>query len=67
MLVWWAKIEITTALSGEEACRLVARGHAFHIITMDETMSADYCRTLLNSQEAAADYRGAESPEPVRG
>eukprot|EP00614_Pseudopedinella_elastica_P021953 CAMPEP_0172613166 /NCGR_PEP_ID=MMETSP1068-20121228/40514_1 /TAXON_ID=35684 /ORGANISM="Pseudopedinella elastica, Strain CCMP716" /LENGTH=89 /DNA_ID=CAMNT_0013417543 /DNA_START=16 /DNA_END=282 /DNA_ORIENTATION=+ len=25
------KVEITTALSGEEACRLVAQGHTFHI------------------------------------
>ena len=39
-----------TALSGEEACRLVAQGNPFHLITMDETMSSGYCRSVRETQ-----------------
>jgi len=44
------KVEIATALSGEEACRLVAQGNSFHLITMDETMSSGYCRSVRETQ-----------------
>ncbi|CAM9219308.1 unnamed protein product [Heterosigma akashiwo] len=35
-------IEVTTALSAEEACR-IAKLKRFHIITMDEQLSEEYC------------------------
>jgi CheY-like chemotaxis protein len=43
------KAEIMTALSAEEAVRL-SMTHNYHIITMDETLSASYCTTVKEQQ-----------------
>ena len=40
-------IECYTALSGEQAVRM-CRTHRFHIITMDQQMSTEYCQSLKN-------------------
>ncbi len=40
-------IDCYTALSGEQAIRM-CREHRFHIITMDQQMSCDYCQSLLD-------------------
>jgi hypothetical protein len=38
-------IDCYTALSGEQAIRM-CREHRFHIITMDQQLSVDYCQTM---------------------
>ena len=48
----------------EEACRLVAQGHSFHLITMDETLSAGYCKSVKETQATAR--REAETHTVVR-
>ena len=40
-------IDCYTALSGEQAVRM-CREHRFHIITMDQQMSVDYCQSQIN-------------------
>jgi len=40
-------IHCYTALSGEQAIRM-CREHRFHIITMDQQMSIDYCQGLID-------------------
>ena len=43
------RVEVTTALCGEEAVR-VARQKHFHMITMDQTLSPGYCKSVLEAQ-----------------
>jgi len=40
-------IDCYTALSGEQAIRM-CRKYRFHVITMDQQMSSDYCQSLLD-------------------
>jgi len=57
-------IDCYTAPSGEQAIRM-CREHRFHIITMDQQMSIDYCQGLID--ELATDTRpDGEIPEFVR-
>jgi len=46
------RAEVVTALSGEEAVRVASQNH-FHIITMDQTLSAGYCKSVKDQQVAA--------------
>jgi hypothetical protein len=46
------QVEITTALCGEEAVRLSRLKH-FHLITMDQTLSSGYCKSVLETQANA--------------
>jgi len=43
-------IECYTALSGEQAVRM-CRTHRFHIITMDQQMSSEYCTSLKHEAQ----------------
>ena len=43
------RVEVTTALCGEEAVR-VARQKHFHLITMDQTLSPAYCKSVHEKQ-----------------
>ena len=43
------RVEITTALCGEEAVRVSRQKH-FHLITMDQTLSPGYCKSVLETQ-----------------
>ena len=56
--------EISTALSGEEAVRLAATRH-FHIITMDQTLSASYCNSVVDAQVRGLLEGGGPRSPPV--
>jgi len=60
------KVELTTALSGEEAVRLAATRH-FHIITMDQALSASYCSGVMELQGSRArdDADSGRAFEPI--
>ena len=55
------QVEITTALSGEEAVRLAASRH-FHVLTMDETLSVSYCSGVVETQAASRAQALADEP-----
>lgn len=50
-------IDCYTALSGEQAVRM-CRTHRFHIITMDQQMSSEYCQCLMDEVKAATRPQG---------
>jgi len=52
------RVEVVTALSGEEAVRLALENH-FHLVTMDQTLSAGYCKSVKDQQLAAKDVAAA--------
>jgi len=57
-------IDCYTALSGEQALRMCKK-HRFHIVTMDQQMSSEYCRSLMD--EINTSVRPSEEiPEFVR-
>ena len=43
-------IDCYTALSGEQAVRM-CRQHRFHMITMDQQMSSEYCQCLMDEMQ----------------
>jgi PAS domain S-box-containing protein len=53
------RVEITTALSGDEAVRVSRQKH-FHVITMDQTLSAGYCKTVQAMQGSLRAERRAQ-------
>jgi len=55
------RAEVVTALSGEEAVRVASQNH-FHLITMDQTLSAGYCKSVKDQQAANASKGAPESP-----
>lgn len=57
-------IDCYTALSGEQALRM-CREHRFHIITMDQQMSLDYCQSLMDEMSTMERPEG-EIPKFVR-
>lgn len=57
-------VDCYTALSGEQAVRM-CREHRFHIITMDQQMSIDYCRSLMDEMSTTERPEG-EIPKFVR-
>lgn len=57
-------IDCYTALSGEQALRM-CREHRFHFITMDQQMSIDYCRSLMDDMSISERPEG-EIPKFVR-
>ena len=57
-------IDCYTALSGEQAIRM-CREHRFHIITMDQQMSIDYCQSLMDETSTMERPEG-EIPKFVR-
>ena len=57
-------IDCYTALSGEQALRM-CREHRFHIITMDQQMSVDYCQSLVDEMAEGVMPEG-EIPKFVR-
>mmetsp|Transcript_19292 Transcript_19292/g.34907 ORF Transcript_19292/g.34907 Transcript_19292/m.34907 type:complete len:497 (-) Transcript_19292:61-1551(-) len=57
-------IDCYTALSGEQALRM-CRKHRFHIITMDQQMSIDYCQSLTDEMSTSERPKG-DFPEFVR-
>lgn len=57
-------IDCYTALSGEQALRM-CREHRFHIITMDQQMSIDYCQSLMDEMSTMERPEG-EIPKFVR-
>jgi CheY-like chemotaxis protein len=58
-------IDCYTALSGEQALRM-CREHRFHIITMDQQLSVDYCNSLMDEVSEATDRPEEEIPLFVR-
>ena len=57
-------IDCYTALSGEQALRM-CREHRFHIITMDQQMSIDYCQSLMDEMSLSERPEG-DIPKFVR-
>lgn len=57
-------IDCYTALSGEQALRM-CREHRFHIITMDQQMSVDYCQSLTD-EISMSEIPDEEIPKFVR-
>ena len=57
-------IDCYTALSGEQAIRM-CREHRFHIITMDQQMSVDYCQSL-SDEISQSQMPDEEIPKFVR-
>lgn len=58
-------IDCYTALSGEQALRM-CREHRFHIITMDQQLSVDYCNSLMDEVSEASARPEEEIPLFVR-
>lgn len=58
-------IDCYTALSGEQAIRM-CREHRFHIITMDQQMSVDYCQSLVHEMSEGTRPDEDEIPTFVR-
>lgn len=58
-------IDCYTALSGEQAIRM-CREHRFHIITMDQQMSVDYCQSLVDEMAEGTRPDEDEIPTFVR-
>jgi CheY-like chemotaxis protein len=50
-------IDCYTALSGEQAIRM-CREHRFHIITMDQQMSIDYCQSMMDEMSQSERPKG---------
>ncbi len=57
-------IDCYTALSGEQAIRM-CREHRFHIITMDQQLSVDYCNSLMD-EVSTSERPDEEIPQFVR-
>jgi CheY-like chemotaxis protein len=51
------RVLASTAISGEEAVRL-CKSNSFHIITLDETYSYEYCIRMIDQQREVAEVLG---------